>query len=60
MFVIRCVSFQNIYGEDQDDIIYGGNNITTEQNLFGDFKDTISPELGGNDKIIGGNNIDGT
>ena len=51
-----------MYGNDGDDIIYGGDGIVTSQELFGDFKEqgTGTPSIGGDDKIYGGSDIAGT
>ena len=48
-----------IYGEDHNDIIYGGDAVVTSQEIFGDFVlQSISiPIAGGNDKIYGGDDI---
>ena len=52
---------QKMYGNDQDDIIYGGDGVVTSQELFGDFKlaGAGSPALGGNDRIFGGSDMAG-
>ena len=52
-------AFQKVYGEDQDDIIYGGDGGTTSEHLFGDYEleGIGTPLRGGNDKIYGGNDM---